>query len=446
MRHTGSKNTGRLNTGWALIAALAVLGTVGCGGPKKTTVTPEGEIGQTGQTEHTSKVILDWSNHAENCMVVDSKNIDPLPATRTLSMVHVAMHDAINAIQPKFETYAYKEKNPSAHPVAAAAAAAHRVLVAEFPKQKDDLDAKLAASLAEVPDGEAKTKGVAVGEAVGDLIVQMRTNDGAADSKSVEYKSAGNGPGQYQVVQPLAFVNRPRWHFVKPFVLDSADQFRSAPPPALNSADYAKAYNEVKKVGAKNSTERTADETKYAKFWYENSDTGWNRITRTVVVSKGLGLHDAARLFALVNMAMADGFIAGWDSKFKYDFWRPATAIRFTGNDGNKETAPDPKWEPLMDTPPVQDHPSTHSVLGAAAAEVLARLLGDETEFTFTSSTAEEKMVETRSFKSFSQAAAENADSRVKAGIHFRFSCDEGLKMGKQLGALAVDKYLKPLE
>jgi hypothetical protein len=440
MRHTGPKNTGRRNAGWALIAGLAVLGTVGCGKSKPAQAPQQG----TGEkTTYTSQVILDWSDHTENALVVDSKNIDPLPATRTISMVHVAMHDAINAIEPKFEAYAYKERDPGAHPVAAAAAAAHRVLVKQFPAQKEGLDAKLAASLADVPDGDAETKGVALGEAVGDAIFQMRDNDGSA--AVVEYKP-GKEPGKHQFTPPYdGYINKPGWLAVKPWTLEAANQFRSAPPPALNSPEYAKAYNEVKRSGIKDGSDRTEDETKFAKFWYENSDTGWNRVTRIAVQSKGLDLHDAARVFALVNMAMADGFIAGWDSKFEYDFWRPYTAIRFTGNDGNKETAPDPKWEPLMGTPPVQDHPSTHSILGAAAAEVLGRLLGDETPFSFTSSTAEQAMVETRSFQSFSQAAQENAESRVQAGIHFRFAIEAGLKLGKELGAHAVDNHLQPL-
>jgi hypothetical protein len=421
-----------------------MLGTVGCGGHAKptTTTTPPGEAAE--KPSYTGKVVLDWSSHIENALFVDSKNIDPLPATRTITMVHVAMHDAVNAVEPKFETYAYKETDPSANPVAAAAAAAHRILVTQFPKQKDDLDAKLAASLADVPEGDAKTRGVALGEAVGDAILQLRDNDGSA--AVVEYKPA-KGAGKYQYTPPFdGFVNKPGWVSVKAWTLKSADQFRADAPPAINSPEYAKAYNEVKRVGGKNSTERTAEETAYAKFWYENADTGWNRLTRAVVESKGLDLYDAARTFALVNMAMADGFIAGWDSKFHYDYWRPLTAIRFTGNDGNNETAADPKWEPLMLTPPVQDHPSTHSILGAAAAEVLGRLLGDETSFSFTSPTAENPMVDKRSFESFTQAAQENGDSRVKAGVHFRFAVDAGLKMGKEIGAQAVDNYLKPVE
>ncbi len=443
MRHTGPNNIGQLNTGWALIAGLAMLGTVGCGGKSKPAETPEAPQGKSEKPSYTNKVILDWSAHTENALVVDSKNIDPLPATRTLSTVHVAMHDALNAVEPKFETYSYKESDPGADPVAAAAAAAHRVLVKQFPAQKDDLDAKLAASLADVPDGDAETRGVALGEAVGDLCFQMRTDDGSATV--VEYKPA-KGPGKYQFVPPFdGFINRPGWVGVKVWTLTSADQFRSAAPPALNSPEYAKAYNEVKRSGGKNGSDRTEDETSYAKFWYENSDTTWNRLTRTVVESKGLGLHETARVYALINMAMADGFIAGWDSKFHYDFWRPYTAIRFTGNDTNNATAPDAKWESLLPTPPVQDHPSTHSILGAATAEVLGRLLGDDTSFTFSTASADQPMVTTRSFESFSQAAQENCESRVKAGLHFRFAVDAGLKMGKEIGANAVDSYLKPV-
>jgi hypothetical protein len=440
MSHTAQKNTRRLDAGWALMGGLALLGTAGC---MDMTAAEIGEK-QVAKSAYSSQVILDWSAHTENAMVVDSGNIDPLPATRIISMVHVAQHDAINAIEANFEKYAFTGSDPSADPVAAAAAAAHRVLVNQFPAQAADLDAKLVASLAAVPNGTAKDRGVTLGTTVGNFIFQMRANDGAAESASFTY-TPGTGAGKYQFVPPLAFVNRPGWHFVTPWVLDSADQFRSPPPPSLTSNSYTNAYNEVKTTGVLNGSNRTADQTKYAKFWYENSDTGWNRITRVVTVSKGLDLYAAARVFALVNMAMADGFIAGWDSKFYYDFWRPYTAIRFA-NDGNGATASDPNWLPLMDTPPVQDYPSTHSVLGAAATQVLLLLLGDHTSFTFTSSTAEQPFVETRSFSRFTQAAQENADSRIRAGIHFRFSTQLGLAMGFQIGDHAVDYFLRPIE
>jgi hypothetical protein len=388
-------------------------------------------------------VILDWSAHTEHALVVDSKNIDPLPATRTLAMVHVAMHDAINAARPRFAMYAYRARDAGADPIAAAAAAAHRVLVQQFPAQAADLDARLKASLAAVPDGDAEERGVALGAEVGAFFFDRRAHDGAA--ATIAY-TPGTGPGAYQFVPPFeGFINRPGWRAVTPWTLRAADQFRSPPPPALASAAYAAAYREVKQSGAKAGSDRTADETRYAKFWYENSDTGWNRITRVVAEDKQLDLHASARLFALVNMAMADGFIAGWDAKFHHDFWRPYTAISAGATDGNEATAPDAAWEPLLPTPPVQDYPSTHSVLGAAAATVLARVVGDETRFIVTSGSAEQPMVETRSFESFRAAARENGDSRVQAGLHFRFAVDAGLTMGEQIGAQAVDELLLPL-
>jgi hypothetical protein len=194
-----------------------------------------------------------------------------------------------------------------------------------------------------------------------------------------------------------------------------------------------------------NSTARSADQSAYAKFWYEFSEAGWNRVARTVASNKRLSLVESARLFALVDMALADSYIAGWDSKIHHNFWRPYTAIRSAANDGNDATTADKEWEPSEPTPPVHDYPSTHSALGNAAAAVLAKLLGDNTTFTMTSFTAI-PAGSTRSFTSFSQAANENADSRVMAGIHFRFSCEAGQELGNKIGNWIADNHLRPLK
>ncbi len=435
MRLSVQTKNGRLNTTWVLMGGLALLGTAGC----LDSAPAESGEEQIEKAVFSNQVILDWSLHTENAMVVDSGNIDPLPATRTLSIVHVAMHDAINSVDSIYDRYAYTPRDSSAHPVAAAAAAAHRVLVRTFPGQTADLDAKLATSLAAVPNGTSETRGVTLGVAVGNFIFDMRANDGAAQAATAY--TPGTGPGKYQFVPPFdGFVNKPGWRFVRPWVMSSPSQFRSAPPPSLTSTTYKNGYNEVKLSGILSGSDRSTDETKFGKFWYENSDTGWNRIARTVAQSKGLLLYSTARLFALMNMAMADGFVAGWDSKFHYDFWRPFTAIRA----GSTGVTANPTWEPLLATPPVQDYPSTHSVLGRAAAEVLRSVLGDNTSFTATSSSAEQPFVETRSFTSFTQAALQNADSRVQAGLHFRFSCNAGLLMGEQIGDRAYDNFLRP--
>ena len=212
--------------------------------------------------------------------------------------------------------------------------------------------------------------------------------------------------------------------------------------PALTSKDYVEDFNEVKRIGAKESSSRTAEQTFIAKFWYEFSEIGWNRVTVTAVRDANLDLVTTARLFALVNMGLADSYTAGWDSKFHHNFWRPYTAIRAASRDNNDQTSEDAAWEPLMNTPPVHDYPSTHSVLGSAAATILAGTIGDRS-FTMTSTSAEPANA-TRTLKSFTYAAIENGDSRVFAGIHFRFSCESGLSLGRDIGDWILNTSLKP--
>lgn len=418
----------------ALLTWLAVGASVslaaGCGGD---------DAGQV-LAELNPTVVLDWSTHARAALQAETGNQDPLVGTRTLAMVHLAMHDAVNAVDRRFQPYAYVARDRDANAVAAAASAAHRVLAGLFPAQQASLDARLEASLATVPNGNAEAKGVALGQLVAAAILQRRANDGS--TATVAYVPSA-GAGRFQFVPPFdGVIFRPEWRLVTPFALTSVSQFRSAPPPALNSIAYRDALNEVKAAGVLTGSNRTAEQTAYAKFWYEDSDIGWNSITRDVVVRKKLSLHEAARLFGLVNIALADAYIAGWDAKFHHDYWRPITAIRAAATDGNDATAPDLAWVPLLDTPPVQDHPSTHSVAGAAAAAVLAAELGDATEFSLNSTTADDPKL-ARTYRSFSEASNENADSRIRAGIHFRFAIDAGSVMGKLVGEQALSSQLR---
>jgi hypothetical protein len=358
-------NTG-MRAPLAAMFAWVAIGTSGClaaGGGAPPALDPQ--------------VVHDWSGHARTVLQAETGNQDPLVGTRSLAMVHLAMHDAVNAVDRQYQPYAYATPNAQADAVAAAATAAHRVLAALFPAQAASLDARLADSLAAVPDGSAETKGIALGQQVAAEILQRRANDGSAGT--VGY-TPGAGAGRFQFVPPFeGVIFRPEWRFVTPFALASASQFRSGPPPALESAEYRNAFDEVKATGVLAGSNRSADQTAYAKFWYEDCDIGWNRITHDVALRRKLPLHDTARLFALVNVALADAYIAGWDSKFHHDFWRPVTAIR---------------------------------AAAAAAAFVLASVLGDDNEFSLTSSTAEVGG-QTRSFRRFSEAADENADSRA---------------------------------
>lgn len=390
-----------------------------------------------------NEVILTWNIAAFQAMGGAAYQ-HSLLAARINAMVHLAMHDAINSIEPQYQTYAFNKKEKNANLEAAAASAAHTVLINSFPDKKGSLDSLLTSSLKHIKSGDEKLKGIAIGVEAGNTILANRKDDGALLDPIAPIIPSSD-PAVYQAVPPFNFVYAPHWKTMKVFGLQKPDQFRSAAPPALTSTLYATAFNEVKNVGKINSTLRSAEETSYAKFWYEFSEIGWNRVAFTIAKQSNQDLHSTARAFALLNIALADAYTAGWDSKFHYNFWRPYTAIRAAAIDGNAATEADINWEPAEATPPVQDYPSTHSALGNAGATVLTKLFGSGISFTMTSLTAV-PAGSTRSFKSFMQAANENADSRVKAGIHFRFACDAGQLLGNNIGDYVVSNHLKPLK
>ncbi|MGH7367813.1 MAG: hypothetical protein ACREK9_15510 [Candidatus Rokuibacteriota bacterium] len=407
--------------------------------------------------------VLQWNETTMKAIAANGQN--SIVSTRTLAMVQVAVHDALNAIDRRYDAY-YLEGpgDPAASPDAAVAAAAHTVLVGVAgsygtPAQKGAtfalVDHAYAASLARVADGPARNKGVAVGRAAGGAILTLRKDDGAFRDASY---TPGVGPGRWRphpnpvpANPPIANPDRargympaalPGWGNVTPFTLLSASQFWLPGPPALTSQSYARDYNEVKNIGGKVSTIRTDDQTRIARFWFEGPGA-WNTIARTVATTRRLDARDSPRVLALMNIAMADAYVAGFKIRYAYDLWRPVTAIREGDNDGNDATAGDPAWDSHQNTPAVSDYPSTQSTFSAAAAEALASALGgDQTGFTITSGKPFEGI--TRSFTSFSQAARESADSRVYAGIHFRSACEDGLALGRKVGQRAATLYLQP--
>jgi hypothetical protein len=394
-------------------------------------------------------VIIAWNLISHETMAKKGyqplKDYQPLLGSRINAMVHLAMHDALNSIDAKFETYALHAKDKKADPEIAAATAAYTVLIASFPDKKEMLNAKLNEWLSKAKTLEGRKRGVALGKKAGNAILAMRSKDGAVPESWVGQLQPSSKPGIYQLTPPFNFVYGPHWKTMQTFSLNRYDQFRCPPPPALTSKMYTDGFTEIKDFGGKLSYKRTADQTFYAKFWYELSEVGWNRIGRIVAKDQKLDLFTGARLFALLNMALADAYTAGWDSKFHYNFWRPFTAIQFADTDENPNTSRDASWEPLTITPPVHDYPSTHSALGNAGASVLAGLLGDNIAFTMTSESSD-PIDATRSFKSFSQAADENADSRVMAGLHFRFSCRAGQDQGNKIGQWTIQNHLKPIK
>ncbi|HMG93057.1 MAG TPA: phosphatase PAP2 family protein [Chryseolinea sp.] len=387
---------------------------------------------------HSNAVIIAWNATAFETM---GPTYNPLLASRILAMMHLAMHDALNNIAPVYDTYAYHRAEKKADPIAAVSAAAHSVLVGSFPDKREQLDAALERALKDVKSGGDRDRGIILGEDAGQAILLMRSKDGAF-ADPVGKLDNPDQPGFYQPTPPTPFVFAPFWTAMPTFALKSPWQFRIGPMPALTSKEYSEDFKEVQRKGSKTNSTRTSEETFIANFWYEFSEIGWNRITVTAVRDTNLDLVATARLFALVNMSLADSYTAGWDSKFHHNFWRPYTAIRNAACDNNDQTNEDAAWEPLLNTPPVHDYPSTHSVLGNAAATILAGTLGDRS-FTMTSTSAVPTNT-TRTLKSFTYAAIENGDSRVFAGIHFRFSCESGLALGKDIGDWILNTSLKP--
>jgi membrane-associated phospholipid phosphatase len=389
-----------------------------------------------------ANVVVEWNQLALHA--VGQARVPPPVASRALAITQAAVYDAVDAIDQSFEPYhAHVEASSGASLEAAAAQAAHDALVGLFPAQAATFDAALAADLVGIPPGRAR-QGTDVGREVARQILAWRSTDG---STAVVPYTPGTDPGDWQPTPP-AFLPAllPQWRYVTPFAMTSGSQFRPDAPPALDSAEYAAAFNEVKDLGSATSTSRTAEQTQIARFWNDGLGTAfaqgyWNRIAQTVATEQGLGLVEDARLFALLNIATADAGIACWDAKYTYNLWRPVTAIRAADTDGNADTAADATWTPLLTTPNFPSYTSAHSTVSAAAAGVLAALFGDSYHFTVT---ADGLPGVTRSFDSFAAAAAEAGRSRVYGGIHYFFDSTAGLAAGARVADYVVGGFLKP--
>jgi hypothetical protein len=394
---------------------------------------------------------------------------DPFHESRIYAMLHVAIHDALNAIDRRSRPYALDlQAEAGASPDAAVAAAARDVLVpliAQLPLELvtqacidagvASVEAAYTAALAAIPDDQAKAQGIAVGQAAAAAILDLRAEDGAVGPFLNLACPQDTNPGEYQCTPGSPFIAFEVWENVIPFALKDSSQFRPGPPYAVDRKKYTADFNEVKSLGGDNVTTpsaRTADQTEIALFWSESSPLKWNRIARTVSADQGLDLWENARLFGLLNLALADGYIAMADSKNHYNYWRPVTAIQTGDTDGNPDTTGDPAWTPLRPTPPDQDYDSGHSIEGGAGAEVLKQFFGtDEISFQDcgvllpAGSTCSDASPVFRSYASFSQAAADNAYSRILIGYHFRKSVEEGTEHGRKIGKRAANLYLRPV-
>jgi hypothetical protein len=318
--------------------------------------------------------------------IVTAWNVVASSATgnwRAPTIAHLAIHDALNAIDRRFEPYAVDLRAPAGtSPEAAVSAAARRVLLRLVPEASVMVEAAYDQSLAAIPPGSARDAGVALGEAVADRLVELRADDGFYEPAVYLPIRA---PGAWRPTPPaFAPAATPEWATMRPFAMRSADQFRPAPPPLLTDAIYAAAHDEVRRLGAVDSTERTADQTMAAQYWAQLTQPAYNRIVRAVLEAHPLDTWEQARLFALVNMAIADANISTWDAKYAYGFWRPITAIREGDTDGNDLTLTDTTWQPLLNTPNHPDYAAGHSGASGAAVRAIQLVLGTDTVATTT--------------------------------------------------------------
>ena len=380
--------------------------------------------------------VTDWNQTSID--VLKAANVAGNPWSRCMAMVQVAIADAVNTIQDRYARYAVAiPMAPSASADAAVAAAARSILIQVYPAQKAKVEEAYAASLKQIPDGPAKTEGISVGEQAAAVILADRANDatGVPDT----YRPVTT-PGVWVPTAPPLF---PEYARARGWVITSADQFRPGPPPALTSALYARDYNETKEMGAAKSTKRTPQQSDAVRFWAQtNFGPSWNQAAREISATRKLGLADNARLLALLNMGIANVFIADWDAKFLYNFWRPVTAIRNGDLDGNDATERDAGWTSLNLNPMHPEYPSAAGIVGGVSAGILESVFGTS-PVTFTVSDLTDPRL-TRQFTSIAQLAQEQAEVRIWGGIHFRNSLVVGDGMGRKIAVYLVANTMKP--
>lgn len=378
-------------------------------------------------------VIMDWNAKADAIGI--EKQLVNSANSRAQAMLHVAMFEAVNAIDRRYTPYKLNlTADQATSREAAAASAAHDVLVALYPDQKADLDATLATSLAAIADGEAKSKGIELGRKAASEIVALRTNDGSGAPESYRPQTS---PGVYvPTVVPIESTAAQ----IRPWVMRSASQFRPAAPPALTSDVWTRDLNEIREYGSLNSAKRSAEQTTIARFWFFTGPRTYNGIVRQIAASKKMDLVDCARLYALTAMAGSDAFIAVFDGKYAHNLWRPVTAIRNADLTNNPSTPREAAWLPLGATPMHPEYPCAHCIVASAVSGVLQLVVGNEVaEITLASPTAPGV---TRKWTKLQDYSDEVSNARIYAGFHYRFSTEVGKDMGKKIAELAVSTQL----
>src|SRR5262245_16733744 len=385
-------------------------------------------------------VVTDW-----NQITIDTlkaANITVNPWSRSMAMVHVAMSDAINTVHGRYTTYTAKlPAAPNASAEAAAVSAARHILIQLVPAQRAKIDEAYAASLARLPDGAAKSDGITLGERVAALVQADRSTD---DTNVPDTYRPITTPGVWIPTQPPSFAEYAQ---AKPWGMQSADQFRPGPPPPLASALYARDYNETKDLGGAKSVKRTPQQTEAVRFWTTGAGNflpSWNQVARQLSAAKGLGLAENARVFALVNMGIANNYICDWDAKFHYNRWRPVTAIRNGDQDGNDATERDAGWTPLSTTPMHPEYPSSAAIVAGVSSAVLESVFGTGSSQMLTVTDGADSRLQ-RQFNGIAQIAEEQRMVRIWGGIHFRYSLEVSEQMGRKLAEHLLSTVIRPV-
>lgn len=418
---------------FVLAAIIAVVSTVSIA--RETSFPKE----MTANSAIPGDVIAEWNQEAVRLTILPASGLAPIQHARTMAIVQVSVHDAVNGITGEFETYLSRQPAPAgASPEAAAIAAAYHSLRNLFPSQSASLDNFFATSLA--ANGlSVNNPGVGYGISAATRILTARANDGAAQAQ-FNYVAPGAGmPGVWVPLTNLPAL-LPGWGNVTPWVLRSGSQFRPEAPPALNSERYARDYNEVKEIGAINSQTRTAEQTQIATFWLASAVAIWNQPLLQLNATRGGNLSERSRTFALVYLASVDSSIACWDAKFFYNYWRPQPAIQRGNEDGNPLTTPDPTWTPLHPTPRFPEYPSGHTVISSGMVTILQMAYGDSPGVPINSTITGI----TRQWGTFNQGLDEVIDARVYSGIHFRTADVVGSRLGGQVARFVVTHALRP--
>jgi hypothetical protein len=385
-----------------------------------------------------ANIITDWDEKAVAAVVPSLAGASPYPPQRMIGMVHAAMFDAVNSIERRYRPYLVQlPAEPTTSKEAAAAAAAAAVLATIDAKTAGDMKAALAAYLASIPDGAAKSNGVKLGEAVAAKVVEARANDGSDAPDAYRPRTT---PGVYV---PTALPWSSMWPNMKPFAMANPSQFRPNSPVALDSKEWAIDYNEIKEFGGQASAKRTAQQTEIARFWAFGPTAAYHPFARGLVTAKQMSVVDGARFMALVALGINDAIIAVLDAKYHYNFWRPITAIRNGDIDGNSATDREATWQPLLTTPMHPEYPCAHCIQGGAVAGVVKAVLGTEDipEIEMNSLALPGVI---RRWSNMAAFTEEIANARIWGGLHYRFSTRVGTQMGLQIGDYAVKNVMQP--